>query len=633
MDKAHGPVYRLDVMRHTFFGYSRLVLAFAGFAMLVLLLTGCGREVLDAGYEDEMVMFSETSRIRSLDPIKAGDVPSAHAIARIYEGLLEYHYLDRPYRVVPLLAEELPEISEDGLTYTFRIRRGIYFQDDPCFVETGGKGRELVAEDFIYSIKRVADVRNASTGYWVFRDRIVGLDDFRETTMGEGEVDYDMDVEGLQAPDPHTLVITLTEPYPQLLHILTMHYAHAVPREAVEYYGKDFINNPVGTGPYILESWQRNYRIEFVRNPKWEETGRIERYPTTGAPGDEEEGLLADAGKPIPFIDRVIQYKVGDPSTQWLMFLRGQFESSGISRDNWDAVLTEAHELNEDLIALGIQLRSSPAMFLTYIGFNMDDPVVGLSSDPDRDRRNRKLRQALAHAFDYEEWIEFQNQRIRKPTGPIPPGVAGYVERDVPYPFDLERARELLEEAGYPGGRDPETGRRLQLTLEIGAADAPDVRQGVELLAQFMDRIGIVINPSYNHWPAFLEKLSRGQAQMFQLGWVADYPDAENFLQLFYGPNRSPGPNHAQYANSDYDRLYEEFRTMLDSPERTELAQRMADIVIEDSPWLFTGIPVLYGVFHSWLENFKRHDFPYGMSKYYKIDVDHRREWQAMYGQ
>lgn len=595
--------------------------------------TGCGRGALDTAREGEMVMYSDTSRIRSMDPIKAGDVPSAHAIARIYEGLLEYHYLDRPYRVVPLLAEDMPDISEDGLTYTFRIRRGIYFQDDPCFVETEGKGRELVAEDFIYSIKRVADVRNASTGYWVFRDRIAGLDAFRETTMGEGPVDYDMDVEGLQAPDPYTLVITLTKPYPQLLWILTMHYAHAVPREAVEFYGKEFISNPVGTGPYVLASWERNYRVEFVRNPKWAETGRVEYYPDSGAPGDEEEGLLVDAGKPVPFIDRIIQYVVGDPSTQWMMFLAGQFEMSGISRDNWDAVLTESRELNEELLERGIQLRSSPAMWVAYTAFNMDDPVVGASADPEQDRRNRKLRQALAHAFNYDEWISFHNNRLMKPTGPIPPAVTGYVERDVPYPFDLERARALLVEAGYPEGRDPKTGRRLQLTIEIGGADSPDVRQAVELFVQFMDRIDIVVNPSYNHWPAFLEKLSRGQAQMFQLGWVADYPDAENFLQLFYGPNKSPGPNHTQYANEEVDRLYEKLRTMHDSPERTEIAQRMADIIIEDGPWMFTGIPVSYGLFHSWIENYKRHDFPYGMSKYYKIDVEHRRSWKEHYGE
>lgn len=597
-----------------------------------VLLSGCGRPGLDAGFEGEMVMFGETSRIRSLDPARTGDVASSLATGNIYEGLLEYHYLDRPYRLIPALAEEMPEVSEDGLTYTFLVREGIYFQDDPCFVDSGGKGRELTAEDFVYAIKRVADMKNASPGYWAFNDRIVGLDEFRETSAGEDPTDYDQEVEGLRALDRYTLQIQLKRPYPQLLYILTMHYAFAVPREAVEFYGEDFRRHPVGTGPYILESWRPNYRIEFVRNPKWAETGRMERYPNTGAPGDEEAGLLVDAGEPIPFVDRIIRYVVDDSATQWLMFLRGQFESSGISRDNWDAVLTEDRALDEALIERGITMATSPTLTIFYYGFNMDDPLLGQSDDPEIDRRNRLVRQAMTLAFNTEVWERFYNYRITRPTSPIPPGVAGYVEREERFPFDLEKARALMEEAGYPGGRDPATGRRLQITLELGSADNPEVRQSTELFADFMNQIGILITPSFNNWPTFLDKLQRGQAQMFGLGWVADYPDAENFLQLFYGPNTSPGPNHAHYRNPEFDRLYEKARVMHDSPERTELYQRMADIVIEDCPWIFQAQPLAYGLFHHWLQNFKRHDFPYGMNKYFKVDVDARRAWQAQYG-
>lgn len=601
-------------------------------AWAVLLFSGCGRAPLDAGFEGEMVMFGETSRIRSLDPAKTGDVASSMATGNIYEGLLEYHYLERPYRLIPGLAEDMPEVSEDGLTYTFRIRQGIYFQDDPCFVETDGKGRELTAEDFVYSIKRVADVKNASPGFWAFNDRIRGLNDFREASMGEDPTDYDMEVEGLRALDRYTLQVILERPFPQFLYVLTLHYAYAVPREAVEFYGDDFRRNPVGTGPFILGSWRPNYRIEFVRNPKWAETGRVELYPDTGAPGDAEAGLLDDAGKPIPFLDRIVRYVVDDSATQWLMFLRGQFESSGISRDNWDAVLGDDRALTDELLERGITLAVSPTLTIFYYGFNMNDPVLGHSDDPEQDRRNRALRQAMTSAFNTAQWIRFYNNRITRPTGPIPPGVAGYVEREERWPFDLERARELMVEAGYPDGRDPATGRRLQITLELGSADSPEVRQSTELFADFMNQIGVVINPSFNNWPTFLDKLQRGQAQMFGLGWVADYPDAENFLQLFYGPNTSPGPNHAHYRNAEFDRLYEKARVMHDSPERTELYQRMADIVIEDCPWIFQAQPLAYGLFHKWLLNFKRHDFPYTMNKYYKIDVDARREWQAQYG-
>ncbi len=598
-----------------------------------LILAGCGRTVLQPAAEDgQQVYYGETSRIRSLDPARAGDVASAMAVGKIYETLLEYHYLDRPYRVVPALAADLPTVSDDGLTYTVRIRAGVYFQDDPCFTATNGRGREVTAEDFIFAIKRVADVNTASTGFWAFNNRIVGLDEFREASTSGEPVDYDLEIDGLRAIDRYTLQITLKRPFPQLLWILTMHYAAAVPREAVEYYGAEFRRRPVGTGPFILEDWQPNYRISFVRNPKWAETGRIERYPTTGAPGDEEAGLLADAGQSIPFIDRIVQFVVGDPSTQWLMFLRGQFEASGIARDNWDAVFTDDRTLTPELEALGIVMTQSPTMTVFYYGFNMWDSVVGQTADPEQAARNRALRQALTSAFNTDEWIRFHHHRVRRPTSPIPPGVAGYKERAECFPFDFEKARILLEKAGYPGGRDPATGRRLQLELELGSADNPDLRHATELFVDFMDRIGVVIVPSYNNWPTFLEKIRRGQAQMFSIGWVADYPDAENFLQLFYGPNVSPGPNHAKYQNLEFDALYEQARVLHDSPERTALYQQMADIVMEDAPWLLQSQPVAYHLRHHWLLNHKRHDFPYGMTKYLRVNTAARQAWRATYG-
>ena len=591
-------------------------------SFVLALSVGCGRGRLDeAAAPGEMVMYGETSRIRGFDPVKAGDVASSLAASKIYEGLLQYAYLDRPYRVEPLLAEAMPKVSADGLTYTFKIRQGIYFQDDPCFQASGGKGRELVAGDFVYSICRIADMKNAASGYWAFNDRIVGLDEWRVATGGDQPSDYSSRIEGLHAPDPYTLVIKLKRPYPQLLWILTMHYAFAVPREAVEYYGTEFVNHPVGTGPYILKAYRQNYRYEFVRNPKWAETGRVDRYPES-APEGEDPSLLADAGRPIPFIDRIVQYVIDDPTTQWLVFLTGQIESSGVSRDNWDAVITPDKLLNDELMRRGIRLLTAPTLDLFYIGFNMEDPVVGT---------NKKLRQAMTCAFNTGAYIRYYNNRITRPTGPIPPGVAGYADRPSPFDFELDRARALLAEAGYPGGEDPKTGRRLTLTLEMGSAD-PEFRQSAELFANFMEQIGVVIKPSFNNWPTFLEKMERKQAQLFSLGWVADYPDAENFLQLFYGPNSSPGPNHANYVNPAFDRLYETVREMQDSPKRTEIYQQMADLVVEDCPWIFTSNPLAYGLHHQWLLNYKFHDFPYGMVKYYRIDVEARAEWLKTYG-
>jgi ABC-type transport system substrate-binding protein len=598
------------------FGASGLVLL--GFC---LLMAACGRQELDRlRFEDEQVLYGPTSRIKGFDPVRSGDVPSSTAIARIYEGLLEYSYLDRPYRLQPMLAAAMPVVSEDGLVYTFRLRQGIFFQDDPCF--PGGKGRELTAEDFVYSIKRVADLKNASSGYWAFNRRVQGLDEFRAASAGSTPTNYDAPVEGLRAPDRYTLEIRLTEPYPQLLWVLAMHYAFAVPREAVEFYGAEFVRHPVGTGPYVLSSWETNYRIEFIRNPKWAETGRIELYPSEGTAEARAAGLLEDAGKPLPFVDRIVQYMVDDPATTWMMFLAGQFSYSAISRDNWDAVITPDRDLTENLNQQGVQLLSGPTLDLYYLGFNLDDPVVG---------KNKTLRQALSCAFDPGQLVTYYNGRVTPVYGPLPKPLAGFRPAPTAYSFDLEKARQLLAEAGYPGGIDPATGRRLELTLELGGATA-DTRQMVELMAGMFDRIGVVLKASYNNWPAFLDKMDRRQAQMFQLGWVADYPDAENFMQLFCSANASPGPNHANYSNPEFDRLYERLRTLQAGPEKDRLCEQMADLVIEDCPWIFLYQPMDFAVVHHWLKNYSLHDFPYTMVKYRRVDNAAWAEWTEKQG-
>ena len=600
----------------------------ASAVFLCLLLAGCGDFRRPDNNGSEEVSYSQTSRIRGLDPAVSGEVSSSLAISRLYEGLLQYDYLARPYKLIPALAEAMPKISDDGLTYTFSIRKGIFFHDDPCF--PGGKGREMNASDFIYSMKRVADVKNASSGFWAFNKRIKGINAFHDASKGPAPTDYDIPVEGLQALDPYTLQITLTEPYPQFLYILAMHYAFAVPREAVEFYGRDFVNHPVGTGPYELVEWRRNSRIEFVRSPKWAETGRVETYPTNGTPEQVNAGLLADAGKPIPFIDRIVQYVIDDSTTSWMMFLAGQLGVSAITRDNWDAVITSSKQLNESLASRGITLVSSPTLDIYYLGFNWDDPVVGESTDPDQNRRNRTLRQALSCAYDFDQMNQFMNHRLYPIGGPIPQPLAGSLTEPSPYSFNLEKARKLLVEAGYPEGIDPNTGRRLELTMELGGATA-NARQMMELMADMYRKIGIVLKANYNTWPAFIEKMNRRQAQLFQLGWVADYPDAENFLQLFYSKNQSPGPNHTNYRNGDFDRMYEQVRVMQDSPERTAMYKQMAQIIIEECPWIFLYQPMDFGLTQSWVENYVSHAFPYGIGKYRRIRPDVRDAWLQKY--
>lgn len=573
----------------------------AGILLLSVLAAGCGGPSAET-MDGIPTLRLTTARIRGFDPAHAADEASIRAAGKIYEGLLQYAYWDRPYRVEPLLAAALPEISEDGQVWRIPLRHGIHFSDDPCFAATGGKGRELVAQDVVYSILRIADMKVGSSGFWVFRGKVAGLDEFREASRGEAPTDYDRPVEGLRATGSHELEIRLTEPYPQLPWVLAMPYAFVVPREAVETYGTEFGNHPVGTGPYVLASARQNYRYEYRANPKWTEPERMETMPAN-APAPA-------AGKRLPLTARIVDSVVGDPSTAWLMFMAGKLDLTDVSRDQWDSIITPGKELRPELTAKGIELSQSPQMSISYTAFNMDDPVVG---------SNKELRQALTCAFDADGWMKFQNGRMVKPNGPVPPGVAGATEAPPPYGFDLGRAKRLLAEAGYPEGKDPATGRRLKLTLEIGAADNPEARQSAELLANFMERIGVVVEPSYNNWPAFLQKIERRQAQMFSVAWLGDYPDAQNFLQLFASENTSPGPNRANYHSAEFDRLYRAMIALPESPGRDALCQAAQAVVMEDCPWILTAHPMAFSVRHARLRNYQRHDFSWGMEKYWSV--------------
>ncbi len=220
--------------------------------------------------------------------------------------------------------------------------------------------------------------------------------------------------------------------------------------------------------------------------------------------------------------------------------------------------------------------------------------------------------------------------RLYPINGPVPEPLGGSLKERAPYRFDLEKAKRLLAEAGYPEGIDPKTGRRLKLTMEVGSADST-TRQMMELLSAMYHQINVVLTVQYNTWPAFNEKLNRKQAQMFYLGWVADYPDAENFFQLFYSKNATPGPNHANYRSAEIDRIYEQIRTMFDSPERTALYEKMAHLVVEDAPWIFCYQSKSFALKHNWVKNYTYHAFPYGMEKYMQANIGERERWFKTY--
>ncbi|MFH0807903.1 MAG: ABC transporter substrate-binding protein [Elusimicrobiota bacterium] len=570
--------------------------------LLFFIFTGCGKKIIT----ENTIRLPMPTDIKGFDPAYSEDLYSNTAMSQIYEPLMQYAYLERPYKVEPCLAESMPEISADGLIYTFKIKKGVVFQDDSCFKETNGKGRELTADDFIYSFKRIADVKNRSTGWWVFDNKIEGLNEFREKS--KTSTDYSREISGLKAVDKYTLKVKLLKPYPQFLYILTMTYTAAVPQEAVNFYAQEFINHPVGTGPYKLDHWTRNSEIVFIKNPAY----RKEYYPSKGEENDKSAGLLNDSGKQIPFIDKIVYTIFLEQQPMWLNFLKGEIDRSGIPKDNYSSAISPAKELVPELAKKGIQLWKVPSLDTTYTGFNMEDPILG---------KNKKLRQAICLACDINKTIElFYNGRAIAAQTPIPPGLDGY-DPDFKNQFqnhDLSLAKKYLAEAGYPGGKG-----LPPLTFEASGSDTTS-RQISEMFKKEMEEIGIRININFNTWPEFLGKMNTKRAQIFGLAWAADYPDAENFLQLFYGPNGAPGPNNTNFNNPEFNKLYKKISTMNPSPERTRIYKQMVKIIVEECPWALGAHRLSFALNYKWIKNYKPNDVASGTAKYLRIDTQER---------
>jgi oligopeptide transport system substrate-binding protein len=565
-------------------------------SFILNLQLGCTKKTNE---KDNSLNVALQANVKGLDPIFAADSYSNLVVSHIFEGLLNYEYLKRPYQLKANLAESMPIVSADGLTYTFKIKKGILFQDNSAFAN--GKGRELVAADFIYSWKRLADPRNTADGFWIFDGKIKGLNEWADLVKA-GKANEDTPIEGFQAPDKYTLIIKLNTPYTQLLSVLAMAYSFVVPKEAVQKYDKDFINNPVGTGPFKLVKWVRNSKITLEKNPSYHDAF----YPTEGETGDEQQGLLKDAGKKIPLADKLVFTEINEDQPRWQNFMVGNFEFVVIPNDNFSTVIKN-NKLMSDVEAKGFKLSISPGLDCSYIGFNMKDPLLG---------KNKLLRKAMAMAFDSNEFIKkFQNGRGVTAQGPIPPGIDSYDPSFInPNQINkIEKAKELLKQAGYPEGKG------LPEILFETTADSK-VRQHAEFFTQSMAQIGINIKISANSWPQLQDKIKNSQAQMFQVSWAADYPDAQNFFQLFYSKNVSPGPNDTGFSNPEFDAFYERSLKTTSATERLALYKKMRDLVVEESPWIFKFHSVSYDLYHDWLYNFKQNEVANDYLKYLRVD-------------
>ena len=650
---------------------------------------------------DQLVYYDSFSeRPKHLDPVSSYSSNEYVFLGQIYEPPLQYHFLKRPYELIPLTATHLPtatyldkngeELSEDSksedidrVRYKISIKPGILFQPHPAFAKDENNNylyhdldiadlknvntlsdfdntgtRELLASDYIYQIKRMAHPRIHSPIAGLMEKYIFELDKFsitlKDIYKNKSDKRFlnlnDYSLSGVKLIDKHTFEIVLKEKYPQFLYWLSMSFFSPIPWEADLFYSqKGLVEKnisldwyPVGTGPFMLTENNPNRRMVLERNPNF----RGESFPIDGEDIDLNIGLLEDAGKKMPFIDKAIYSLEKESIPAWNKFLQGYYDTSGIISDSFDQAIQFSAQgdaqLTDEMQQKGIKLLTATTVSTYYMGFNMADDLVGGDNE-----RARLLRRAISIAVDYEEYISiFANGRGKPAQGPIPPGIFGHIPGEAginPYIYywgnnravrrPIKHAKELMQKAGYKNGINEVTGKPLVLNLDTPAA-GPGSKAAFDWLRKQFSKLGINLVIRATDYNRFQEKMRKGTAQIFQWGWNADYPDPENFFFLLYGPNAKinhNGENAANYKNEKFDLLFDQMKSMKNGHNRQKLIDQMVELVRYDAPWLWGYHPVGFSLHHDWYKNAKPNLMANNTLKYKRINPELRKEQRVVW--
>ncbi len=507
-----------------------------------VLIVSAGCTATDNTLEGEnakVFRYNQAEGLSSLDPAFARNQANVWAITNLYSGLFE---LSSDMYPVPNIAESW-DVSEDGVTYTFTLKKGIYFHDSEAF--SGGKGREVTAKDFEYSFKRLLDPATASTGAWIFNDKV------KLNERGDGFAEN-----WVEATGPHTLVIRLEKPFGPFLEILTMPYTFVVPGEAVEKWGKDFRKHPVGTGPFQFKTWDEGNSLIMVKNKNyWKK--------------DEN-------GKQLPYLDAIVVSFIQDRNQELLTFQQGKLDfMSGIQANSIDLILDKSGVVKEDLKGKFV-VQKVPYLNTEYIGFQMDPKI---HENPKHPVLNKSFRKAMNYAINRKELVNYVFNNLGTPGvgGIIPPAIKYFKENGVVgYDYDTKKAEELLKEAGFPGGKGLPT---LKLFTTIQS------KPMVEYLQKQWSAVGIPVEIEINQTPTHQELVDNSKVTFFRGSWLGDYPDAENYLAMFYSKYYSPaGPNKTHFASTAFDKLYEKARYESEGFNRLDLYREMDKIIVEEAP-------------------------------------------------
>ena len=598
-------------------------MSFRGLTRALLFALACGAaqaQPAAAGDAPRVLRYAFPVAETGFDPAQISDLYSRTVVAGIIEAPLAFDFLDRPFRMKPNTLVEMPQISEDFRTFTFRLKPGIHFADDPAFK---GARRELVAQDYVYSLKRHYDPRwNSPNLYRLEASKILGLSELRQQVLKDKQpFPYDREVEGLRTLDRYTFQVKLAEPAPRFHQEVMTDAGNfgALAREVVEFYGDKIMEHPVGTGPFVLSEWRRSSRIVLARNPNYREVLYDEQAP---ADDPRSQAIAAQLkGRRLPMLDRVEIAIIEEAQPRWLSFLNGQTDLMERLPNEFAPVAAPNDKLAPNLAKRGITMDRSPLVDITLAAlFNQDNPVVGGYTP-----QKVALRRAIALAYDSDKEIRLvrKSQAVPAQTA-ISPLTFGYnpALKTTMSDHDPARARALLDMYGYldrdgDGWREQPDGKPL--LLEYATQPDQSSRQLAELWEKGMKAVGLRIVFKVAKWPENLKASRTGKLMMWGVGWSATTPDGDTFLALAYGPNKG-GANHARFDLPAFNTLYAQQSTLPDGPERARVMEEASKLMVAYVPYKLSTHRIVTDLMQPWVIGFRRNPF---MREFYKyLDVD-----------
>jgi oligopeptide transport system substrate-binding protein len=535
---------------------------------------------------------NESAELRSLDPVRIQDVTSSHIAEQIFDNLLT---LDENLSLEHGLAYRW-SVSEDGKTYTYHLRSGVYFHDNKCF--PNGKGRLMTAQDFKYSLTRVCDPRTGSLNYEYFKGKIVGAEQYYESiekaTASSSEPTV-KEVSGLIAKDDSTFQIQLEKPFAPFEFMVTLSSCAVIPKEAVELYGKDFFQNPVGTGPFLFQYWRPDRDLLATRNNRYWKKDSF--------------------GNQLPYLDAVRFSFLKDEKTQLLEFKEGNLEESYRIPSEFFLGMVDVEKQ---------KLKGSYERFTLYSVSSLATQYYGMMVNSN-ELQDKRVRQAISYAVDRDRIIRYvlQGQAAGPGShGLIPPSMPEYQADSIKgFTFNLDKARALMAEAGYPYGKGFPV-----LTLQVNAGGGRNLLVAEAIQGMLQENLGITVELKQVEFAKHLEEIDNGRAAFYRLGWVADYPDPETFLNLLYGklvPPKGISPvNSVRYQNPEFDKLFELALSTTNTKERMAIYRQAEQIAINDAPMLIIFYDQDYRLVQPYVENYKNNSMDKRRYKYVWFNKD-----------